>query len=233
MTQTEYKIYIDDIIRRVEFARLQVDGHHIVKIVAVSKYSTSQEISNLYEIGQRCFGENKVQDLKAKSIELEELPLEWHFIGNLQKNKINNLLDINPTLFHALDSLELAAELQKKLEAKDMTLDCLIQINSAREDSKHGFMPEDAKEAYESINANYPNINLKGVMSIGAHSEDRQIIKQSFDTTYEIYKTLPNATICSMGMSGDFELAITCGANMIRLGSLMFNIPPKKVKTTF
>lgn len=223
MTQTEYKIYIDDIIRRVEFARLQVDGHHIVKIVAVSKYSTSQEISNLYEIGQRCFGENKVQDLKAKSIELEELPLEWHFIGNLQKNKINNLLDINPTLFHALDSLELAAELQKKLEAKDMTLDCLIQINSAKEDSKHGFKPEDAKKAYESINANYPNINLKGVMSIGAHSEDRQIIKQSFDTTYEIYKTLPNATICSMGMSGDFELAITCGANMIRLGSLMFN----------
>jgi len=223
MTQTEYKIYIDDVIRRVETARLQVSGHHIVKIVAVSKYSTSEDISKLYKIGQRAYGENKVQDLKAKSIELYELPLEWHFIGNLQKNKINNLLDIDPTLFHSLDSLELAQELNKKLEAKDMTLECLMQINSAYEESKHGFMPEVAKEAYESINANYPNIKLKGVMSIGAHSNDKEIIKKSFDTTYEIYKTLPNATICSMGMSGDFELAIECGSNLVRLGSVMFN----------
>ena len=222
MTQTEYKIYIDDIIRRVETARLKVSDHHIVKIVAVSKYSTSEDISKLYEIGQRAYGENKVQDLKAKSIELEELPLEWHFIGNLQKNKINNLLDIDPSLFHALDSLELAEELNKKLEAKDMTLDCLIQINSAKEESKHGFMPEDAEEAYKNINANYPNIKLRGVMSIGAHSEDKEVVKKSFDTTYEIYKTLPNATICSMGMSGDFELAIECGSNMVRLGSIIF-----------
>ena len=223
MTEIEYKIYIDDVIRRVETARLQVSGHHIVKIVAVSKYSTSDEIANLYKIGQRAFGENKVQDLKAKSTQLDELPLEWHFIGNLQKNKINNLLDIDPTLFHALDSLELAEELQKKLEAKDMTLDCLMQINSAKEESKHGFMPEEAKSAYEQITNKYPRVNLKGVMSIGAHSEDQTIIKKSFNTTYEIYKTLPNATICSMGMSGDFELAIECGSNMVRLGSLMFN----------
>jgi len=223
MTEIEYKIYIDDVIRRVETARLRVSGHHIVKIIAVSKYSTSDEIARLYSIGQRAFGENKVQDLKEKAQTLEELPLEWHFIGNLQKNKINNLLDIDPTLFHALDSLELAQELQKKLEAKDMKLDCLMQINSAYEESKHGFMPEDAKAAYLKINAECPNINLKGVMSIGAHSEDKALIKKSFDTTYEIYKTLPNATICSMGMSGDFELAIECGSNMVRLGSLMFN----------
>lgn len=223
MTQTEYKIYVDDVIRRVESARLRVSGHHIVKIIAVSKYSTSQEIENLYNIGQRAFGENRVQDLREKSQTLEELPLEWHFIGNLQKNKINNLLDINPTLFHSLDSLELAEELQKKLLAKDMKLDCLMQINSAYEESKHGFLPEDAKAAYLEINAKYPNINLRGVMSIGAHTEDTSIIKKSFETTYEIYKTLPNATICSMGMSGDFELAIECGSNMVRLGSILFN----------
>ena len=223
MNETEYKIYIDDVIRRVEKARLNVSGHHIVKIVAVSKYSTSDEIKKLYAIGQRAFGENKVQDLKAKAQELEELPLEWHFIGNLQKNKINNLLDINPALFHALDSFELADELQKKLEAKDMTLDCLLQINSAKEESKHGFMPEDAKEAYAKISSECPNINLKGVMSIGAHTDDKAIIKESFITTYDIYKSLPNATICSMGMSGDFELAIECGSNMVRLGSVMFN----------
>ena len=223
MTQTEYKIYIDAIVRRVEFARLKVSGHHIVKTVAVSKYSTSAEIKALYNIGQRAFGENKVQDLKDKSQELDDLPLEWHFIGNLQKNKINNLLDINPTLFQALDSLELAHELQKKLEAKNISLDCLMQINSAKEESKHGLMPEVAIEVYKQIQKECPNINLKGVMSIGAHSEDKVVIKESFDTTYTIFKQLPNATICSMGMSGDFELAIECGSNMIRLGSIMFN----------
>lgn len=223
MTQTEYKIYIDAIVRRVEFARLKVSGHHIVKTVAVSKYSTSAEIKALYNIGQRAFGENKVQDLRDKSQELDDLPLEWHFIGNLQKNKINNLLDINPTLFQALDSLELAHELQKKLEAKNISLDCLMQINSAKEESKHGLMPEVAIEIYKQIQKECPNINLKGVMSIGAHSEDKVVIKESFDTTYTIFKQLPNATICSMGMSGDFELAIECGSNMIRLGSIMFN----------
>lgn len=223
MTQEEYKIYIDDVVRRVESARLKVSDYHIVKIVAISKYSTSTEIEKLYAIGQRAFGENRVQDLKAKVSELEELPLEWHFVGNLQKNKINNLLDINPALFHGLDSLDLAYELQKKLVAKDMTLDTLLQINSAREESKHGFMPEEATRAYELIKKECPNIKLKGVMSIGAHSQDREIVKKSFETTYEIYKSLNEATICSMGMSGDFELAIECGSNMVRLGSIMFN----------
>lgn len=223
MNEIEYKIYIDDVIRRVEYARVKVSGHHIVKIVAISKYSQTQEIENLYNIGQRAFGENKVQDLKAKSVELDELPLEWHFVGNLQKNKINNLLDINPSLFHALDSIELAQELQKKLEAKDMTLDALLQINSAKEESKHGVMPEEARNIYKQIQDECPRINLKGVMSIGAHSEDRAIIKNSFETTYDIYKDLEGATICSMGMSGDFELAIECGSNMVRLGSIMFD----------
>jgi len=223
MTELDYKLHIDNVIRRVEFARVRVSGYHIVKIIAISKYSTCNEIEKLYNIGQRAYGENKVQDLKSKAIELEELPLEWHFIGNLQKNKINNLLDINPTLFHALDSLDLAHELQKKLEAKDMTLDTLLQINSAKEDSKHGFMPEVACDMYQKIQKECTNINLKGVMSIGAHSDDKSVIKNSFDVTHAIYKELDNATICSMGMSGDFEMAIECGSNMVRLGSVMFN----------
>ena len=223
MTELDYKLHIDSVVRRVEFARLQVSDHHIVKTIAVSKYSSSQEIEKLYNIGQRAFGENKVQDLKIKSQELQDLPLEWHFIGNLQKNKINNLLDIDPSLFHALDSIELALELQKKLQARDMKLECLIQINSAREDSKYGFMPENALQAYKQIQEECPNIHLKGVMSIGAHTDDKALLKKSFDITHDIYKQLDGATICSMGMSGDFELAITCGSNMIRLGSIMFN----------
>jgi len=223
MNDIEYKLYIDDVIRRVESARLKVSDHHIVKIVAVSKYSTSKEIEKLYNIGQRAFGENKVQDLEKKAQELEELPLEWHFIGNLQKNKINKLLEINPALFQGLDSLELAHELQKRLLVKEMTLDCLLQINSAKEESKHGVMPEDALEVYKTIQKECPNINLKGVMSIGAHSDDQELVKESFLTTHKIYKQLEGATICSMGMSGDFELAIACGSNMVRLGSIMFN----------
>lgn len=223
MTQTDYKIYIDNIIRRVEAARLRVSDHHIVKIVAISKYSDAKEIEALYSIGQRAFGENKVQDLRAKAEELDALPIEWHFVGNLQKNKINNLLDLRPALFHSLDSLELAYELQKKLSARNQTLNALMQINSAYEESKHGFMPEVACEMYAKIQAECPNIILKGVMSIGAHSEDRALIKKSFETTHGIYKQLSHATICSMGMSSDFELAIECGSNMVRLGSIMFN----------
>jgi len=223
MTKEEYKLYIDNVIRRVEFARVRFNDKHIVKIVAISKYSTSDEIKALYEIGQRAFGENKIQDLRAKSDELEELPLEWHFVGNLQKNKINNLLDINPSLFHSLDSLELAQELQKKLHVRDMTLDALLQINSAKEESKHGVMPEEAVQIYNKIKKECPNITLRGVMSIGAHTDDKKVIKKSFDTTYGIYKELEDADICSMGMSGDFELAIECGSNMIRLGSIMFD----------
>ncbi len=223
MTDTEYKLYIDDVIRRVEEARLKVSEHHIVKIVAVSKYSKAEDIEKLYRIGQRAFGENRVQDLREKAKTLEDLPLEWHFIGNLQKNKINNLLDINPALFQALDSIELAHELQKKLVAKEMTLDCLLQINSAKEESKHGVMPEVALETYKQIQQECPNIRLKGVMSIGAHTDDVAIVRKSFETTHAIYEQLEDASICSMGMSGDFELAIECGSNMVRLGSIMFN----------
>ena len=99
---------LDEIITKVEGARLRISEHHIVKIIGISKYSTTADIATLYEAGQRAFGENKVQDLKQKMEDLDELPIEWHFVGTLQKNKINNLIDLNPSLIHSLDSLELA-----------------------------------------------------------------------------------------------------------------------------
>jgi pyridoxal phosphate enzyme (YggS family) len=215
---------LDSVIARVENARLKLSHHHIVKIIGISKYSTANDIKTLYEAGQRAFGENKVQDLKQKSQELEELPLEWHFVGRLQSNKINNLIDLNPTLVQSLDSLELALELQKKIEAKHKTLSCLLQINSAYEESKTGVRPEVAIQTYKEIQTNCPNIKLKGVMSIGAHVEDSSVIKKSFETTKKIFDELQplGAIYCSMGMSGDFELAISCGSNMIRVGSTLF-----------
>jgi len=222
MTETEYKIHLDHIVQRIEDARITVSEHHIVKIVAVSKYSTEEAIKRLYAIGQRAFGENKVQDLVTKCQNLEELPLEWHFIGNLQKNKINHLIDANPYLFQGLDSLELAQALQKRLEVKGTEMECLLQVNSANEASKSGVSAEKAKDTYAQIKESCPNIDLRGLMSIGAHTEDKKIIQQSFETTHKLYEDLEGADICSMGMSGDFEMAIKCGSNMVRLGSVMF-----------
>lgn len=215
---------LDEIITKVEGARLRISEHHIVKIIGISKYSTTLDIATLYEAGQRAFGENKVQDLKQKMEELDALPIEWHFVGTLQKNKINNLIDLSPTLIHSLDSLDLAIELNKKLESKNKKLSALLQINSAYEDTKSGVLPEVAIEVYKQIVESCPNIILKGVMSIGAHVNDEKIIRESFKTTKKIFDVLVpfGAKYCSMGMSGDFELAIACGSNMIRVGSTLF-----------
>lgn len=215
---------LNNLITKVEGARLRISEHHIVKIIGISKYSTASDVATLYEAGQRAFGENKVQDLKQKSEELNELPIEWHFVGTLQKNKINNLIDLNPTLIHSLDSLDLAIELNKKLEVKNKKLSALLQINSAYEETKSGVLPEDAIKIYKEILDTCPNIVLKGVMSIGAHVEDEKIIKESFKTTKKIFDELVpfGAKYCSMGMSSDFELAIASGSNMIRVGSSLF-----------
>lgn len=224
ITKTQAVENLDRVITKVEGARLRISEHHIVKIIGISKYSPTEDISTLYSAGQRAFGENKVQDLKEKMNTLEELPLEWHFVGRLQKNKINNLIDLKPTLMHSLDSLALAQELNKKLVAKSKKMSCLLQINSACEESKAGVSLEDAVNIYKTILETCPNITLKGVMSIGAHVEDRDTIKASFDTTKKIYDELTplGAKYCSMGMSSDFELAISCGSNMIRVGSTLF-----------
>lgn len=222
MTPLEYKRHFDQIIEKVEKARLRVNDHHIVKIVAASKYVDAEAVKSLYEIGQRAFGENRVQDLVTKSEALEELPIEWHFIGNLQKNKINHLLSVRPHLLHSIDSIELAHALNERLERDQMTLRALVQVNSAYEETKSGFLPDEINEKYAQIREECPRIHLQGIMSIGAHVEDAALIRKSFETTRRIYETLPDASICSMGMSGDFELAIECGSNMIRLGSVLF-----------
>jgi len=222
MTLLEQKRHFDHIIERVEKARLRVSDHHIVKIVAASKYVDAEAVKSLYEIGQRAFGENKVQDLITKSEQLEDLPIEWHFIGTLQKNKINHLLSVRPHLLHSIDSVELAHALNERLERDDMTLRALVQINSAYEESKSGFLPEETSEKYAQIMQECPRLQLQGVMSIGAHVDDTVVIRKSFETTRRIFETLPNASVCSMGMSGDFELAIECGSTMIRLGSVLF-----------
>ncbi|HEX5711088.1 MAG TPA: YggS family pyridoxal phosphate-dependent enzyme [Sulfuricurvum sp.] len=222
MTTLEQKLHFDTIIEKIEKARLRVSDHHIVKIVAASKYVGVEEIQSLYEIGQRAFGENKVQDMKIKSDALQNLPLEWHFIGNLQKNKINQLLSMDPYLLHSIDSIDLAIALNERLEREGKKLRALVQVNSAYEESKFGFSPDEYLDAYAQITLLCPHIHLMGIMSIGAHSDETKTIQKSFEITHSLYEQLPNATICSMGMSGDFELAIQCGSNLVRLGSILF-----------
>jgi pyridoxal phosphate enzyme (YggS family) len=215
---------LDSVIENIEYARLSLSAHHIVQIVAVSKYSDSQAVESLYNLGQRAFGENKVQDLESKMQTLEALPLEWHFMGNLQTNKINKLIDLSPDLVQSISSLSLAKEIEKRLATKEANFNALLQINSANEESKGGVSADEAIDIYQEIKETCPHIQLQGVMSIGAHSEDKSLIEKSFKTTHTLYESLQKegATICSMGMSSDYELAIRMGSNMVRLGSVLF-----------
>ena len=224
LDKEQLRANLDEVIWNIEEARITVSEHHIVKLVTVAKYTQEENIKTLYELGQRAFGENQVQQLKERIHSLEDLPIEWHMIGALQKNKINNLIDLRPTLMQSLDSMALAEELNKKLLAKDTKMNALLQINAANEESKSGVSEEEAFDIYQTIQESCPQINLKGVMTIGAHSEDSKLIQQSFETTHSIYKKLQKdgATICSMGMSSDYTLAIKCGSNLVRVGSALF-----------
>lgn len=219
-----YEERFDEILTNIEKVRLEVNQHQIIKIIAVSKNVNSNAVENMYNIGQRAFGENRVQDYKTKTEELNELPLEWHFIGRLQTNKINALIDLNPALMHSCSSLEMAFEIDKRLEVKGKTMNVLLQINSAYEDQKAGVLPDDAIRIYDEIMSTCKHIKLKGVMSIGAHSEDETLIRKSFEITQDIFKKLEpkGAKYCSMGMSSDYELAVECGSNMLRIGSTLF-----------
>lgn len=215
---------LDEVIWNIEQARIQVNEHHIVKLVAVGKYSDEANIKSLYDLGQRAFGENQVQQLETRMHNLEELPLEWHMMGTLQSNKINKLIELRPSLFQSLDSLKLANALNQRLAERNQNMNCLLQINSANEESKSGVSTEEAHDIYAQIKESCPQIKLKGIMSIGAHSDDKKLIQQSFEKSYTIYESLKkyDANICSMGMSNDYELAILCGSNLVRIGSKIF-----------
>ena len=192
-----------------------------VRLIAVSKYVGTKQIENLLKFGIDEFGENKVQDLAQKKEVLKDKNLKWHFIGTLQSNKINLLIKQRPTLWHSCNSLKLAHAVNQRL---DYTLPTLLEINSANEASKSGLDKALAVDTYLQIQSECPKLKLCGVMSIGAHSDDEREIIRSFEQTFAIYEALQKhgANICSMGMSGDFELAMKCGSNMLRLGRILF-----------
>ncbi len=223
LDKEQLRANLDEVIWNIEQARITVSEHHIVKLITISKYTEVENIATLYDLGQRAFGENQVQQLKQRMEALEDLPLEWHMVGSLQKNKINNLIDLRPSLMQSLDSRELAYELNKKLVIKSTNMHCLLQINAANENSKSGVSTDEAFDIYQEIKETCTNIRLKGVMSIGAHTDDIQKVQKSFELTHKLYEKLikDGATICSMGMSGDYELAVKCGSNLVRVGSAL------------
>lgn len=212
------------ILESIENSKLRYGRRDFIKLIAVSKYSNADEIQQAFSCGQIAFGENKVQDLAKKKQILAPYDIEWHFIGTLQENKINMLLQIKPALLHSLHSLKLAYALQKRLMRENCKLKALLQVNSANEDSKSGFSTESAFSSYLEILEKCPNIELTGLMCMGAHSNDTTLIEKSFLQTQRLYERLKpyNVSILSMGMSSDYEIAIACGSNCLRIGSRIF-----------
>lgn len=193
------------------------------KLVAVSKSVDFPAVSRLAGFGQLDFGENRVQELarKIQGLGAEYNALRWHFIGRLQSNKINALLALRPTLWQSCESLEAALAVDKRL---DYELPCLLQINSADEDSKQGVEASEAVDIYCRICEQCRLLKPVGVMSIGAHDSDESVIARSFEATYVVFENLQKhgAKICSMGMSDDWRLALKCGSNMLRLGRMLW-----------
>ncbi|EAH6262631.1 TPA: YggS family pyridoxal phosphate-dependent enzyme [Campylobacter lari] len=190
-----------------------------VRLIAASKYVQDEQIRELFKQGIFEFGENQVQALALKKEKLQDLEIKWHFIGNLQSNKINLLVKQKPVLWQSCNGIKIAKAVDKRLEYK---LDTLLEINTANENSKSGIEQNKAMEEYLQIQEECKNLNLVGIMCIGAMDEGK--VQESFEQTFKIYENLQKhgAKICSMGMSGDFELAIKCGSNMVRLGSILF-----------
>lgn len=209
-------------MNRSDFETL-LDKVGSAKIVAVSKSVDFPAVRDLASLGQLDFGENKVQELQRKITGLGDdfKALNWHFIGRLQSNKINALLALRPALWQSCESIKAAAAVDKRL---DYDLPALLQINSANEESKQGVDIERAFDTYCEILESTKHLKLVGVMSIGAHSDDESMIKASFEATFKIYEKLQSkgAKICSMGMSDDWQLALKCGSNMLRLGRMMW-----------
>ena len=192
-----------------------------IKVVAVSKTKTNQDILEAYNFGHKCFGENKVQELTEKFNSLPK-DIEWHFIGHLQRNKVKYLIKfIN--LIHSVDSYKLLNEINKRAEQEKRIVDCLIQVKIASEENKYGF---DINEIDNVINfsKNLNNINIKGFMGMSTLTDNKNIILNEFSKLQNLFESYKSnkLDILSMGMSNDYNLAIKKGSNMIRLGSIIF-----------
>ena len=197
-----------------------------VQLIAVSKTKPNEDILELYDLGQRAFGENYVQELVDKAASLPK-DIQWHFIGHLQSNKVKYIAPF-VHLIHGVDSEKLLQEINKQAIKQNRIIDCLLQVHIATEETKFGFDADSIDEFIQSGRlAQYPNIQIKGLMGMASFSEDTNILTKEFTTLKQIFDQaaiqLGNQfAILSMGMSGDYPLAISLGSNMVRIGSLLF-----------
>ncbi len=199
-------------------------------LIAVSKTKPSEDIMELYALGHRDFGENYVQELVKKQPELPK-DIRWHFIGHLQSNKIKMIAPY-VHLIHGVDSIKLLEAIDKEGKKINKKINCLLQVHVAKEETKFGFDLTEARQAAAIyfLEKKYPFVQLCGIMGMASFSEDEALLNQEFGalkTLYDEIKTLYAAeatdfNTLSMGMSGDYPLALECGSNMIRVGSLLF-----------
>ena len=194
-----------------------------VELVAVSKTKSNEEIMEAYDIGHRVFGENKVQDMTAKN---ESLPkdIRWHMIGHVQTNKVKYMAPY-VDLIHGVDSFKLLKEVNKQAAKNERIISCLLQIHIAEEATKFGLSPDECKEVVIQAEA-LENITIKGLMGMATFTDNVSQIEREFKSLKELFEDLKSDNkdfdILSMGMSGDYELAIKEGSNMIRVGSKIF-----------
>jgi len=194
-------------------------------LVAVSKTVGPAAIVEAFHQGLRCFGENKVQDALPK-VESIDLPIEWHFIGRLQTNKVRKVAG-KFALIHSLDSLRLAEELDRVGRSLGCEFRCLVQVNASGEITKQGLPVNEVRTFLENV-AKLNNVTVHGLMTM-APAEDVELISTTFRTVRRLYEEIASASIprvsmkhLSMGMSGDYEIALAEGSNMVRIGSALF-----------
>ena len=200
-----------------------------VRLVAVSKTKPAEDILELYRMGQRDFGENYVQELADKQ---QQLPadIRWHFLGHLQSNKVKYIAPF-VHLIHGVDSLKLLAEIDKQALRSGRVIDCLLQVHIAREETKFGFDEQDLEKVFSENKKELEalkNTRIMGLMGMASFTEDTGKIRSEFRGLKSLFDrhfagdTDRPTPILSMGMSGDFAIAIEEGSNMVRIGSLLF-----------
>lgn len=198
-----------------------------VLLIAVTKLHEPDEIEEAIAAGVTDIAENKVQEIQKKFDQIHS-PVNWHLIGHLQTNKVKYIID-KVVMIHSVDSVHLAQEIDKRAMAAGKTMDVLLQVNAAHEESKFGLDPKDVPQVFREILDSCPNVKIRGLMHIAPWSEDPEEIRPYFKEVKDLFDTLaavehPNADFkyLSMGMSHDFETAIEEGANIIRVGTSIF-----------
>ena len=197
-----------------------------VRLVAVSKFHPVEALREAYEAGQRIFGESRPQEMTAKQAALPG-DIEWHMIGHLQTNKVKMIAPY-VALIHSVDSERLVAEIDRCAAKCGRTIDILFEVHLAEEESKSGWNEAEMRAFIESgALAHYPNVRLRGLMTIGTLTDDIELNKREFCALRELFAELRSRfgeafDTLSMGMTSDYREAIECGSNMVRIGSMIF-----------